>query len=312
MTKGKTKWKVFLEVVSTVQWVASFLFLGVACTLLMFYLMFTSLWPIPTLYFVWQVVDWHTPERGGRKTTFVRNWRVWEHLRDFFPIKLVKTAELNPNKNYIVGIHPHGIMCVGAFTCFSTESCGFKELFPGLTSNLVTLAGVFRLPLFREYAMCIGLLPVSKKSLTHLLTNRGKGNAVVIVIGGAAESLASAPGVNILVMRQRKGFVRVALEFGADLVPVYAFGENDLFKQVILSEGSLGRRLQNCLKRSWVSPRVYLLESTWVSCPTGIPSLLLWEVQSQCRSTSKPPRRRWTTFISFTWRPSPSYSMNTR
>ncbi|XP_033954246.1 diacylglycerol O-acyltransferase 2-like [Pseudochaenichthys georgianus] len=249
MTKGKTKWKVFLEVVSTLQWVASFLFLGVACSLLMFYLMFTSLWPIPTLYFVWQVVDWHTPERGGRKTTFVRNWRVWEHLRDFFPIKLVKTAELNPNKNYIVGIHPHGIMCVGAFTCFSTDSCGFKELFPGLTSNLVTLAGVFRLPLFREYAMCIGLLPVSKKSLTHLLTNRGKGNAVVIVIGGAAESLASAPGVNILVMRQRKGFVRVALEFGADLVPVYAFGENDLFKQVVLSEGSLGRRFQELFKK---------------------------------------------------------------
>ncbi|KAJ4930140.1 hypothetical protein JOQ06_019153 [Pogonophryne albipinna] len=249
MTKGKTKWKVFLEVVSTLQWVASFLFLGVACTLLMFYLMFTSLWPIPTLYFVWQVVDWHTPERGGRKTTFVRNWRVWEHLRDFFPIKLVKTAELNPNKNYVVGIHPHGIMCAGAFTCFSTESCGFKELFPGLTSNLVTLAGVFRLPLFREYAMFTGLLPVSKKSLTHLLTNKGKGNAVVIVIGGAAESLASAPGVNILVMRQRKGFVRVALEFGADLVPVYAFGENELFKQVVLSEGSLGRRLQELFKK---------------------------------------------------------------
>ncbi|XP_033996104.1 diacylglycerol O-acyltransferase 2-like [Trematomus bernacchii] len=249
MTKGKTKWKAFLEVVSTLQWVSSFLFLGVACTLLMFYLMFTSLWPIPTLYFVWLVVDWHTPERGGMKTTFVRNWRVWDHLRDFFPIKLVKTAELSPNKNYILGIHPHGIMCVGAFTCFSTESCGFKELFPGLISNLVTLAGVFKLPLFREYAMSTGLLPVSKKSLTHLLTNRGKGNAVVIVIGGAAESLASAPGVNILVMRQRKGFVRVALEFGADLVPVYAFGENNLFKQVVLSEGSLGRRLQELFKK---------------------------------------------------------------
>ena len=69
----------------------------------------------------------------------------------------MKTAELNPNKNYIVGIHPHGIMGFAAFTCFSTESCGFKELFPGLISNLVTLAGVFRLPLFREYAMFLGI-----------------------------------------------------------------------------------------------------------------------------------------------------------
>ncbi|KAK5858334.1 hypothetical protein PBY51_002481 [Eleginops maclovinus] len=224
MTKGKTKWKEFLEVVSTLQWALTFLLLGVACTLLMVYLMFTSLWPLPTLYFIWQVIDWQTPERGGRKqqhTTFVRNWRVWEHLRDFFPVKLVKTAELNPNKNYVVGIHPHGIMSAGAFTCFSTE----------------------------EYLMFAGLLPVSKPSLVHLLTKRGKGNAVVIVIGGAAESLASAPGVNTVVMRQRKGFVRVALEFGADLVPVYSFGENELFKQVILSEGSIGLKLQVLFKK---------------------------------------------------------------
>ena len=34
----------------------------------------------------------------------------------------------------------------------------------------------------------------------------------------------------------------------ADLVPVYAFGENELFKQVIFSERSLGRRLQDLFK----------------------------------------------------------------
>lgn len=35
----------------------------------------------------------------------------------------------------------------------------------------------------------------------------------------------------------------------ADLVPVYSFGENELFKQVILSDGSLGRRLQDLFKK---------------------------------------------------------------
>uniref|UniRef100_A0A8C7ZQQ0 Acyltransferase n=1 Tax=Oryzias sinensis TaxID=183150 RepID=A0A8C7ZQQ0_9TELE len=162
-----------------------------------------------------------------------------------FPAQLVKTAELNPNKNYILGSHPHGIMCFGAFACFSTTSCGFSELFPGLRSSLVVLAGLFKIPLFREYLMGA----VSKPSLAHLLSKRGKGNAVVIVVGGAAESLASAPGVNTVVMKQRKGFVRTALEFGADLVPVYTFGENELFQQVIFSEGSLGRRLQDLFKK---------------------------------------------------------------
>ncbi|XP_044079672.1 2-acylglycerol O-acyltransferase 3b isoform X2 [Siniperca chuatsi] len=249
MTKVKTQWKEFLEAVSVLQWVLSFLFLGVACIILMVYFMFTSLWPLSTLYFMWLVMDWQTPERGGRRTTFVRKWRVWEHFRDFFPVKLVKTGELNPNKNYILGCHPHGIMSAGAFTCFSTESCGFNEMFPGVRSSLAILAGLFRIPLLREYIMCAGLYPVSKPSLAHLLSKSGKGNAVVIVIGGAAESLASSPGVNIVVMRQRKGFVRVALEFGADLVPVYSFGENELFRQVIFSDGSLGRRLQDLFKK---------------------------------------------------------------
>ncbi|XP_020564592.1 diacylglycerol O-acyltransferase 2 [Oryzias latipes] len=250
MRKEKSQLTEFLEVVSVLQWVCSFLFLGVGCIILMVYLMFTSLWPLPTLYFVWLVVvDWQTPERGGRGTTFVRRWRVWGLYRDFFPVKLVKTAELNPNKNYILGSHPHGIMCFGAFACFSTTSCGFTELFPGLRSSLVVLAGLFKIPLFREYLMGADLLPVSKPSLAHLLSKRGKGNAVVIVVGGAAESLASAPGVNTVVMKQRKGFVRTALEFGADLVPVYTFGENELFQQVIFSEGSVGRRLQDLFKK---------------------------------------------------------------
>ncbi|XP_020507071.1 2-acylglycerol O-acyltransferase 3b [Labrus bergylta] len=249
MTKEKTQWKEFLEAISVLQWVLTFLFLGLFCSILTVYLMFTSLWPLPTLYFIWLVIDWHTPERGGMKNQFVRRWKVWEHLRDFFPVKLVKTAELNPNKNYILGCHPHGIMSAGAFTCFSTESCGFTELFPGVKANLAILAGLFRIPLFREYIMSAGLYPVSKPSLAYLLSQKGKGNAVVIVIGGAAESLASSPGMNTVVMKKRKGFVRVALESGADLVPVYSFGENDLFRQVIFSDGSLGRRLQDLFKK---------------------------------------------------------------
>ncbi|XP_071317549.1 2-acylglycerol O-acyltransferase 3b [Trachinotus anak] len=248
MTKIRTQWKEFLETISVLQWVLSFLFLGVACYVLIVYLMFTSLWPLSTLYFIWLVMDWQTPERGGRRTLAVRKWKVWDHLRDFFPIKLVKTAELDPNKNYILGCHPHGIMSAGAFSCFSTESCGFTEVFPGVRPSLAILAGLFRIPFFREYIMSAGLCPVSKPSLVHLLSKSGKGNAVVIVIGGAAESLASSPGVNTVVVRQRKGFVRTALEFGADLVPVYSFGENELFKQVIFPEGSLRRRLQDLFK----------------------------------------------------------------
>lgn len=245
----KSSWTEFVETISVLQFICTFLFLGVICVLLMTYLMFTSLWIIPALYFSWQVLDWNTPEQGGRRTAFVRNWQVWRLMKDYFPVKLVKTAELSPSKNYILGCHPHGIMSVGAFSCFGTESCGFAETFPGVRSCLAILAGLFRLPLFRDYIMSAGLYPVSKPSIEHLLARSGVGNAVVIIVGGAEESLSSSPGVNTVVMRNRKGFVKLALEYGADLVPVYSFGENDLFRQVVFSEGSFGRRLQAIFKQ---------------------------------------------------------------
>ncbi|XP_072549644.1 2-acylglycerol O-acyltransferase 3b [Salminus brasiliensis] len=245
----KSQWKLFIEDISVLQLVVSFLFMGVFCLLLMPYLMFTSLWPISALYFTWQIYDWRTPERGGRRSEFVRNWKVWTHFKDYFPVKLVKTAELSPSKNYILGCHPHGIMSMGAVSCFSTAVGGFSEAYPGVRSTLAILAGLFRLPVFRDYILLAGMLPVSKESLGYKLSRTGVGNAVVIIIGGAEESLASSPGANTVVMKHRKGFVRLALENGADLVPVYSFGENELFPQVVLSEGSVGRRLQALFKQ---------------------------------------------------------------
>lgn len=46
-----------------------------------------------------------------------------------------------------------------------------------------------------------------------------------------------------------KGFVKVALKSGANLVPVLGFGENDLFQRVQVSKGSLLWRLQTLSKQ---------------------------------------------------------------
>lgn len=73
--------------------------------------------------------------------------------------QLVKTAELPPTRNYVLGSHPHGIICAGAFSAFCTEACGFSRAFPGLNSSLALLAGLFYLPVYREYMMSSGGKP---------------------------------------------------------------------------------------------------------------------------------------------------------
>jgi 2-acylglycerol O-acyltransferase 2 len=57
------------------------------------------------------------------------------------------------------------------------------------------------------------------------------GRAITIVVGGARESLDAQPYQLKLVLKRRKGFVKMAIRTGADLVPVLAFGENDLYDQ---------------------------------------------------------------------------------
>nr|XP_004656318.1 diacylglycerol O-acyltransferase 2 [Jaculus jaculus] len=233
-----------LQVISVLQWVLSFLVLGVACSAILVYTFCTDCWLIAVLYFTWLAFDWNTPQKGGRRSQWVRNWAVWRYFRDYFPIQLVKTHNLLTTRNYIFGYHPHGIMGLGAFCNFSTEATEVSKKFPGIKPHLATLAGNFRMPVLREYLMSGGICPVSRDTIDYLLSKNGSGNAIIIVVGGAAESLSSMPGKNAVTLRNRKGFVKLALRHGADLVPTYSFGENEVYKQVIFEEGSWGRWVQ--------------------------------------------------------------------
>ncbi|XP_043818448.1 2-acylglycerol O-acyltransferase 3 [Dromiciops gliroides] len=245
----KTLKKQRIEIVSVYQFVLTFLFMGLFFSLLLLFLLFTPFWFLSVLYLVWLYVDWDTPDRGGRRFECVRNWKVWEHFRDYYPIKLVKTAELPPDKNYVLGSHPHGIICAGTFCNFATESNGFSRQFPGLRPFLAGLAGLFRLPVYRDYLMSCGLCPVSRQSLDFLLSGPQLGHAVVILVGGANESLYGVPGEHCLTLLKRKGFVRLALRHGASLVPVYSFGENEIFTQTSFGIGSWQRALQVAFKK---------------------------------------------------------------
>jgi 2-acylglycerol O-acyltransferase 2 len=75
--------------------------------------------------------------------------------------------------------------------------------------------------------LALGICSVSKPSCANILS-LGPGNAITIVIGGAAESLAAHPGTNDLTLKKRFGFIKMAIREGADLVPVFSFGENDV------------------------------------------------------------------------------------
>lgn len=189
---------------------------------LIFYCVFlTSSWLIRTLflaYCAWIYVD-DAPIRGARPSALFRHNPLWRWFVDYYPASLIKTADLDPSKNYLFGYHPHGILGFGAWATFATNGTGFEEAFPGVTPHLCTLNINFKTPFAREWLMAHGVISADKKSILNVW-KKGKGESVAIVIGGAEEGYYAKPGTADLVLNKRLGFVKLALSQGVAIVPV--------------------------------------------------------------------------------------------
>lgn len=145
-----------LQTFSVLHYTYIFLFMGFGMIALFIYLLFTDYYYIPLLYFIWYYFDRPVSRQGGRRVEWFRRWKLYKYFADYFPIKIVKTAELHPSKNYIMGLHPHGIMCHSHICNFGSEGTGFSEIFPAIKPYLCVLSGQFMFPVFREYFIMSG------------------------------------------------------------------------------------------------------------------------------------------------------------
>ncbi|XP_055279686.1 2-acylglycerol O-acyltransferase 2-like [Moschus berezovskii] len=226
-----------LQTFVVLQWIFSFMVLPPVCLVVFIGLLFTRFWFFNMLYAIWLYLDQNKPWQGSRRNEVLRSHVIWKYMKDYFPISLVKTAELDPSQNYVAGFHPHGVLSIGAFTNLCTEGTGFSSLFPGISSYLTTMNIFFWVPFFRDYIMQGGLVSSDKESIAHILSKKGGGNLVGITVGGIKEALTTRPGANKLVLRSRKGFIRLALMHGAGLVPIFSFGDNNLYAHAKNSPG---------------------------------------------------------------------------
>lgn len=105
-------------------------------------LFFAYLYPpfltLVALYFAWMILDRKKSTHGGRKrgVDFTGDLLAFSYARDYYPISLVKTADLDPCKNYIFGYHPHGFIPDGLVISFGTKVLGFQNKFPGIIPHI--------------------------------------------------------------------------------------------------------------------------------------------------------------------------------
>ncbi|KAJ2748225.1 diacylglycerol O-acyltransferase 1 [Coemansia sp. BCRC 34490] len=180
----------------------------------------------------------------GRQVERVRRLWVWKHINAYFRVRMVVEQKLDPAHNYVFGVSPHGILCFTGQILMASQHSGIDDALEGITFHTAALHHVMKVPLFREYLLAIGVISSSRNSIRRCLA-RGNGHSVGIIIGGAKESLYTNRGSRKLILKNRKGFVREAIMAGAPLVPVFVFGENDIFQQL---DHPVLRRVQRWLQ----------------------------------------------------------------
>ena len=82
------------------------------------------------------------------------------------------------------------------------------------------------MPATRHFWWWLGVRPIDKANIHKLLESN---NSVVLVPGGNTECRMMKHGQETLYLRKRLGFVRLAMNHGAPLVPAFAFGQTDTY-----------------------------------------------------------------------------------
>uniref|UniRef100_A0A0K8VJ18 Acyltransferase n=1 Tax=Bactrocera latifrons TaxID=174628 RepID=A0A0K8VJ18_BACLA len=194
------------------------------------------------IYLIYELVNYHVYHStfDGNGPVLLRSDRGLGIMRDYFPGRMRKTAEIPPNRNYLLAYFPHGILTVGICSNMLLGITHFMRLFPGIRPKAATLSVNFWPPFFREIWRCLGYVSSSKPSLLYYLNKSNDpahpDNAdgftsymIALAVGGEQEALLTEPGKYTIVLKKRLGFVKLAIQTGSPIVPSFGFGENDLY-----------------------------------------------------------------------------------
>ena len=146
--------------------------------------------------------------------------------------KIINDNECIENdKQYLIAIHPHGLFPVGTLGTLGLPICkNIKNVFPLLLSNnlFVGIASFcFYIPLIRDLFLFLGAIDCSKPIIEKFIKNE---YSIVLFIGGAEEAKFSDYGNTNLILKSRKGFFKLAIENNLTLLPIYTFGNNNIYK----------------------------------------------------------------------------------
>jgi 2-acylglycerol O-acyltransferase 2 len=169
----------------------------------------------------------------------------YEQIIETSPVDV--RANMRNGKSYILAAQPHGVVSL----CGICSAIYADKEFQGTIPTGVASA-VLNTPILKHVMGIFYLISASKSSLKKQFKKGGIEGTVVLYVGGMAELFLSSVTEETLYLKKRKGFIKLALQEGVDVVPIYFFGNTTILS--VIKTGllaNLSRRLQISLTYFW-------------------------------------------------------------
>jgi hypothetical protein len=178
------------------------------------------------------------PSRYNR--TVLRSWLMRQMPKYFDYTEVLEftdeeVLEYCSKRPTILVMAPHGVISYAGICSGLVDYAGairndtILQRFPTAVATVV-----LQLPILKHVVGMFGLIDASRKRLAKHLES---GKSCVLYPGGIAELFLSSPQEEHILAR--KGFIRLALSTGADVVPLYLFGNTtvlQVFKHPVLKK----------------------------------------------------------------------------
>jgi hypothetical protein len=175
--------------------------------------------------------------------------RLLKPMLDYFDYEAIYTDEKNVRdaivngKNFLFAAQPHGILSFVGMCAAVSKPDDVIQVPTAVAS------AVLQTPLLKNLMGIFNLVDASAHNLKKILKG---GGSVLIYVGGIAELFKSCRTEERLYLKKRKGFIKLALREGVDVVPIYLFGNTSVLSA--LKHGplaTLSRKLQVSLTLFW-------------------------------------------------------------